>query len=169
MEDIVRISRPPAAELPVPSTPPTSNRTRGIIALVALAGLLCSGASSPAGCQESSIGPTRGQVVGASVGIGAVLAAVVLVSVGVHNSHHTLNGCVLSGPNGLELRTSDSKTYSLDGSAAAIKSGDHVKLHGSKVKKTKDHTGDQVFRVERLTKNYGPCSVSATNPASAGK
>jgi hypothetical protein len=87
----LRISRPVPPQSPDPNSPATSRR-KGVISLVALAGLLCSGASSPTGCTQpsgGSIGPSNGQVIGAAVGVGAVIAAVVLVSVGVHNSHHT--------------------------------------------------------------------------------
>src|ERR1035437_6573577 len=160
MEVSMQFSRPAAPNSQNPSTPFFSNRRRGISALVALGALLCSGASSPTGCQQSSgsIGPSTGEVVGAAVGVGAVIAAVVLI--GVNHSHHTLKGCVLSGPNGLELQTSEPKTYALDGDAATIKPGDRVKLHGSRVKKTKDQSGSQVFKVEKLSKDYGPCKVS---------
>jgi len=95
--------------------------------------------------------------------VGAVVAVVVLVA--VNHSHHTLNGCVVSGPNGLHLQTGDSKSYLLDGDAASIKPRDRVKIHGSKIKKTKDSTGDQVFKVEKLSKDYGPCMASPTSTA----
>ena len=124
--------------------------------------------SSPSGCGNSndnfSVGPSKGEVVGAAVGVGAVVAAVTIVA--VNHSHHTLNGCVFAGQNGLQLRTSDSKTYAIEGDAADIKAGDKVKLHGSRVKKTKDSSGDQVFKVEKLKKDYGPCHVT---PAEAAK
>ena len=153
----MQISPPAAHEPQKPVAQRTTNRHRGIAAFVALGALLCSGATSPNACQ-GSFGPTTGQVVGVAVGAGAVIAAVVLVE--VNHSHHTLKGCVLSGPNGLELQTSEPKTYALDGDAATIKPGDRVKLHGSRVKKTKDQSGSQVFKVEKLSKDYGPCKVS---------
>ena len=155
----MQISPSAAHEPQKPVAERATNRHRGIAAFVALGALLCSGASSPTACKSSgSIGPTTGEVIGAAVGVGAVIAAVVLVE--VNHSHHTLKGCVLSGPNGLELQTSDSKTYSLDGDAATIKPGDRVKIHGSRVKKTKGQSGSQVFKVEKLNKDYGPCKVS---------
>jgi|ERR1039457_3037497 hypothetical protein len=138
-----------------------ANRPLGVAAFAALAVLCCSGASSPTGCQSSGhIGPTTGEVVGAAVGIGAVIAVAIIVPVEISRSHHTIKGCVVTGSNGLQLQTSDAKTYSLEGDAASIKVGDMIKFHGSKVKKTKDSTGDQVFKVESLKKDYGPCSVT---------
>ena len=130
-----------------------------IIAFAALTALLCSGSTSPATCQSSgSIGPSEGEVVGAAVGVGAAIAVVTVVA--VDHSHHTLKGCVFTGPNGLRLQTSDSKVYAIEGDAASIKAGDKVKFHGSKVKKTKDSSGDQVFKVEKVSKDYGPCQVN---------
>jgi hypothetical protein len=74
-----------------------------------------------------------------------------------------VTGCVVSGPNGPELQTGD-KRYALEGDAASIKVGDRVKIHGSRVKKTRDQTGGQVYRVEKIKKDYGPCPVSDTAP-----
>jgi hypothetical protein len=42
-----------------------------------------------------------------------IVGAVVLVE--VDHSHHPLEGCVLSGERGLELRTDDQKSYALSG------------------------------------------------------
>ena len=146
------------------------NRKFGIAAFGCLAMLLCSGATAPTGCTSNSssdsIGPGKGEVIGGAVGIGAAIAVAVVVLVEVNHSHHSLSGCVLSGSSGLELQTSDSKSYALVGDAASIRVGDRVKLKGSKVKKTKDTTGDQIFRVAAINKDYGPCKVNATT---AGK
>lgn len=141
--------------------PPSIAKHRlGIAAFASLAVLFCSGSTAPAGCSAGSIGPSNGEVIGAAVGIGAVIAVAIIVPVEISHSHHTLTGCVFTGPNGLELRTSDTKTYALEGDAARIKVGDRVNLHGSKAKKTKDTTGDQVFRVQKLNRVYGSCPVS---------
>jgi hypothetical protein len=143
------------------------NRRFGIAAFGGLAVLLCSGAAAPAGCPGGGqIGPSEGEVVGAAVGIAAVITVGAVVLVEVNHSHHTLSGCVVTGPNGFELVTSESKRYQLEGDAASAKIGDRVKFHGSKVKKTRDSSGDQVFKVEKLNKDYGPCTVSPTRSAS---
>ena len=139
-----------------------ANRKFGIAAFASLSLLLCTGATAPAGCPGGGgqIGPSGGEVIGAAVGIGAAIAVTVVVLVEVDHSHHSLSGCVVSGSNGLELQTSDSKSYALAGDAASIRVGDRVKLHGSKVKKTKDTSGDQIFRVASMNKDYGPCKVN---------
>jgi hypothetical protein len=151
---------PDPSETAKPSS--IANRRLGIAAFAGLAVLLCSGSTAPAGCGGFSggIGPSSGEVAGVAVGIGAVIAVAIIVPVEISHSHHTLTGCVFTAPNGLELRTSDAKTYALEGDAASIKVGDRVKLHGSKAKKTKDTTGDQVFRVEKLNRDYGSCPLS---------
>jgi hypothetical protein len=91
------------------------------------------------------------------------------ITLAVQNHKHTLQGCAFSGPSGLELRTSDAKIYALEGSAATIKAGDRLKLHGSRLKKTKDSTGNQVFVVEKLSKDYGPCPADAATPATPSR
>jgi hypothetical protein len=127
-----------------------SHRQRvGVIAL--FAALACSGTTS---CTKTQVGLSVAAM--ATVVVGATVA----VTYAVQNSHHRLQGCVFSGPNGLELRTSDAKVFALEGYTANIKTGDRVKLHGSKLKKTKNSTGDQVFAVEKLSKDYGPCPAA---------
>ncbi len=138
----------------------------GISAFAVLTALLCSGSTSPTQC-KIDVGPSTGEVVGAAVGVGAVIAVAIIVPVEISHSHHTLNGCVVTGEKGLELRTSDAKIYSLEGDAQNIKVGDKIEIHGSKIKKTKDNTGPQVFKVEMLKKDFGPCPVTTAALASA--
>jgi hypothetical protein len=171
MEEDLKIFRRGSQDPCAPKALSGLNCRLGVAAFAGLAVLLCSGATAPTGCAPSSgdqIGPSKGEVVGAAVGAGAAIVVVVVVLVEVEHSHHSVNGCVLTGPNGLELETSDSKTYALGGDAASVRVGDRVKLHGSKVRKTKDSSGDQVFRVASISKDYGPCKVSATVASSSG-
>jgi hypothetical protein len=147
--------------------PPLSRRW-AITAFAAMASVLCTGASSPSGCGSGSssfgnIGPSGAEVAGAAVGIGAVIAVAIIVPVESSRSHHNISGCIVTGSSGLELKTSEAKTYSLEGDAASVKVGDKVRIHGSKIKKTKDATGPGVFRVEKLSRDYGPCPVAATS------
>jgi len=133
-----------------------ASRLQRISVFAASAVLVCSGATS---CSTTQIALSATAI--AAVGAGAAVG----ITLAVQNSNHTLQGCLLSGPGGLELRTSDSKIFALEGDAATIKIGDRVKLHGSKLKKAKDLAGDQVFVVEKLKKDYGPCRVDALAPA----
>jgi len=126
----------------------------------ALIPFFCCGASAPTGCQPQNVGPGNGTIVaGISVIAGVAVATVVLVE--VNHSHHRLKGCVTAGPNGIRLETlNDKKTYMLEGDVLDYKIGELVQLHGSKVKLTKDKGGEQVFRVDRLSKDFGPCDAS---------
>lgn len=157
----MKISQLPAEKTRSRKATTTVSRRSGVAALAALAVIFCSGATSPSGCNSSSdsIGPSGGQVAGAAIGIGAVVAVAIIVPIEINHSHHRLKGCVFNGPSGFELRTSNGKTYGLEGDPSSIKAGDMVQFHGSKVKKTKDSNGNEVFRVEKIKKEYGPCKV----------
>jgi hypothetical protein len=126
----------------------------------------CCQTGSP--CENTTIGPSTGEVVGIAVGAVAGTALVVGTVVAVNHDHHTLKGCVSAVPDGLQLtRDSDKKVFSLIGTAD-IKPGEKVKLHGTKQKKRKSIPGNQQFFVERVTKDLGQCqvSMSATTPGS---
>ena len=122
--------------------------------------LLC-GDTAPATCNTSNtrIGPSGAEVAAVGIAVVGVIVVGTVVLVHVHNSHHRLKGCVTMGPSGLQLKTDDNKTYALGGEMRDVKAGDTVKIHGNKMKKTKDMTGDQVFTVEKVNKDYGPCTV----------
>jgi hypothetical protein len=126
--------------------------------MVAVSLFLFCGQTAPATCNDAHIGPSTGEVVGAGVAVGAIVVGTVVL-VHVHDSH-IIKGCVFAGPNGVEIRTDNgTKTYTLAGDPN-VKVGDLVKLHGTKVKKVKDSTGDQTFTVEKLNKDYGPCKTT---------
>jgi hypothetical protein len=120
-------------------------------ALIVLASVACSGTNS---C-------TTQQVVLSSAGIAAAFVGTTVgITLTVENQHHTITGCVFSDDGGLKLRTSDSKIHTLEGNTA-LKTGDRVKFHGSKVKKAKGNdTGSDVFVVQELRKDYGPCPTA---------
>lgn len=148
-------------------------RTKKVVA-IALASLVCCVSVGSTGCTNGlndknfSFGPTRGQITAAAVGIGAAAAVTVVVIVEVHRSHHTVKGCVSSGPNGFQVQTQDDlKTYALAGDTANITVGDLVRFHGTKVKKVKGSAGDRTFTVEKISRDYGPCKVISGQPANA--
>ncbi len=146
----------PAAGLP--ASPSRTPRRRRIIAATAATAFVCSGLTS---CSNTQIG----------LSIAAIAAVVVGTTVGVtlavQHSHHTLQGCIYSGVNGLELRLPDANVYALTGQLADVKVGDKLKIHGAKVKKVKGGSaGGQVFVVEKVNRDYGPCAVPlTTSPA----
>jgi len=146
------------------------NRRVGIVCFAALGSLLLCGSTAPVACNEH-IGPSTGEVVGAGVGIVAAIVVGTVVLVDVHKSHHTIKGCVTSGPGGLEVRSDkDGKIYALTGVTANVKPGDVIQVHGSKEKNQRDADGNQDFMVEKMSRDYGPCKVqpaptaAATNP-----
>lgn len=144
-----------AADLPL--TPSRATRRQRILAVTASVALCCSTTS----CTKTQV--TLSVAAIAAVVVGTTVA----VTLAVQHSNHTLQGCISSGANGPELRLDDAKTYTLKGELGDIKVGDKLKVHGSKVKKVKgDSAGAQVFVVEKVNKNYGPCPTSAaTAPA----
>lgn len=144
------------------------NHRSGIIAFAALSSLLLSGATSTNGCNSGSfsVGPSKGEVAGAVIGAGAVIAVGTIVLVKVHNSHHTIQGCVTAGPNGVQvLNKSDHKLYTLSGLSNGVKVGDVIKVHGDKQKHAKNSTGDEKFVVQKINRDYGPCPDAPTAQA----
>jgi hypothetical protein len=96
--------------------------------------------------------------------IGIVATGAVLVVGAILVIHHyhsaSIQGCAISGPNGIALRNeNDQQLYELAGETAGVKSGDRVRVTG---KKQKAASGDPVFLVQKLSKNYGACEVAAS-------
>jgi len=136
---------------------------RNVVAAFVLAGILGSGSTSAYPQSGGRIGgPSGGQVAGAAVGVGAAIA--IVTAVAINHGHHSVTGCAFSGPGGMKLKAGDSKVYAVEGDASSIKAGDKVKVHGSRVKKTKD--ADQGFNVDRVSKDYGPCHVDVARSPS---
>jgi hypothetical protein len=135
------------------------NRKFGFIAMAALAPFFLCGATSPTGCQPEKQ-PSNAGIYATVAGVagGIVVGAVILVE--VNKSHHTVKGCVTAGPGGLVVRNeSDNENYALVGVTTNTKVGDRVRLHGAKDKKAKGSAGDRTFVVEKMTRDYGPCTV----------
>jgi len=151
-------------------------RTR-LVSLVAATTLLLSAVSVPANADELPVStpapaPSHktAEIVGIAILAGVVLGTVVLIEM---HSHHSLKGCVSSGPSGLQLQNvKDGKTYTLVGSIAQAQPGEILQLHGSKekVRKRKHHqdSGDDLtFVVKSVKKDYGPCPSNAVAPSLA--
>jgi hypothetical protein len=153
----MKVVQPVSDPSTAPEAPTRASRRQRITAVAAFVALVCSGATS---CSRTQVALSA-----AAIGV-VVVGAAVGVTYAVKHHNHTLQGCVFSDASGLKLRTSDAKVYTLKGDAASIKVGDSVTLHGSKVKKAKgDSTGDQVFEVQKLNKDYGACPVNVvTSP-----
>ena len=149
----MNIVQPGSAPAAPRTTPSRTRRRKGITALIIVAALLL-GSASPA--RADGFDFTGYKI---AIGFGIAAIAGIAVAIGVVHSHHTLSGCVSGGPNEFTLQTTDAKTYALQG-MTAIKVGDRLKFHGSRVKNAKSSTGSPVFKVESLKKDYGPCRVT---------
>jgi hypothetical protein len=147
----MKIAQPPSDPSATPETSSRASRCRRIATIAVFAALVCSGATS---CTRTQVGLSAAAI--ATV----LVVTTVAVTKAAESSHHALRGCAFSDANGLKLRTSDAKVYTIEGEVANVKVGDRLKLHGSKLKKAKGSTGDQVFVVEKLSKDYGPCPVT---------
>ncbi len=157
--------QPCTAELRAVTTRSAKRRPAAVPAFIVATFLFC-GVASPASAQSSTSGSLDFTKDVVAIGIGVAAIATVVVVVAVVHSHHTLTGCVAGGPSEFELQTSDAKTYALEG-MTTIKVGDRIKFHGTRVKNAKDSTGNPVFKVQSLKKDYGPCHKSATSSATA--
>ncbi|MGB6134708.1 MAG: hypothetical protein WCC14_15235 [Acidobacteriaceae bacterium] len=132
---------------------------RNIPAGFALCALLVAATVPATGQSGTPIGGvTKSDAVWIVVGIAAVGAGVGIgVFYALHHGH-SLNGCAMSGTNGLELQNrGDRQTYALIGEVAGIKPGDRVRVAGKKEKKSV--ADGQSFVVEKLIRDYGPCKA----------
>jgi hypothetical protein len=99
--------------------------------------------------------------------IAGTLTAAALVVLGIYfaqHHSHSLKGCGMDGPKGMELQTANGQNFALFGETTGIKAGDEVKVVGSRQKKVNGVTASQSFVVERLDKDYGACTVAAAHP-----
>jgi len=109
--------------------------------------------------QTFTIGPSKGEVVGASVGAGAVITAAIVIPVVIVHHHHNIKGCILTAANGLQLRQGDARTFTLSGATSSVKPGELVSLHGHKSNPRKGSTDTPAFTVDSVTKDYGACKT----------
>lgn len=112
------------------------------------------GISLPASAQslKLNIGPPKGEVIAAAVGVGAAITVTVLYFA-LRNP--AITGCVQSANGAFSLTTDkDHLSYTLVDEGAGIKAGERVKLKG---KKKKDKQGQLSFRVSKVKKDYGSC------------
>jgi outer membrane protein OmpA-like peptidoglycan-associated protein len=137
--------------------------------MVALGSYLLCGPTAPQGCQPAPQ-PSHAGADAAAIAIiaGVIIGTVVLVE--VHKSHHTIKGCVSTGPNGLQLENmKDRKTYMLLGATSKTHVGDIVQLRGDKERADKGQGpdgGETSFVVKKMKRDYGPCDY-APEPAAA--
>ena len=118
--------------------------------------VLCLALAIPSSSQSfGNIGPSKGEVIAAAIGVGAVIGVVVYVVYHETHKHPTITGCVGSGAGGKTLTAQKNKrVYALSGDLSAVKDGEEVAVKG---KKSKGAGGELLFRVERVSKDLGVC------------
>lgn len=123
--------------------------TRKIALVVVLLSVITWSASAQTGL--GNIGPSKGAIVGAAVGVAAVIGVVLYLT--LHKP--SITGCVRS-VDGINTVTdeNDKANYTVVDGAYQLKSGDRVKLQG---KKRKDKSGNRTFQVNKFKRDYGPC------------
>jgi len=96
-------------------------------------------------------GPSKPAVIGAIVGIAAVTVIVLYVT--LHKP--SITGCTVS-VNGINSVTDgkDKLNYVLSDQNLKLAPGERVKLRG---KKRKDKSGNLIFQVKKLKRDYGLC------------
>lgn len=106
------------------------------------------------------VGPSKGEVIAAIVGAAAVIGIVVYV---VIPKQKTIEGCVLSGEDGLRLTNSKGdRTYILRTNKIELQPGRRVALKG---KKAKGKSGAHEFGVRKLVKDEGACTEPSPTAA----
>jgi hypothetical protein len=100
---------------------------------------------------------------GPSILVGALLVAGVGTGVAIGITYavrhgHSVSGCTVASPGGLQLQTpGEGQIYDLAGETASLKAGERIRVSGRK--KKKDAGGTKVFLVQKLSKDYGLCTV----------
>jgi hypothetical protein len=109
--------------------------------------------SRPAAAEPNSIcGGCEAAIVGAAVGIGAAVGVGIYL---IHRSHTSLTGCVLETGNGLSVTAKDGNKYELVNAPSEVKAHERLSLRGHRIKAA----SGRAFRVDRVSRDYGVCSL----------
>ena len=84
--------------------------------------------------------------VGVAVGVGIYL---------IHRSHTSLTGCVQQTGNGFSVTAKDGNSYELVNAPSEVKAHERLSLRGHRIKAT----SGRAFRVDRVSRDYGVCSL----------
>lgn len=114
--------------------------------------------SNPPGFGDFQIGPSKGEVIGAAIGIAAAGAGIGFGIYYVARRGRSITGCAVSSSSALQLHDQgDQQTYDLVGQLAGIKPGQRVRVVGRKQKKVPD--APRQFLVEKVSRDFGACKV----------
>jgi len=100
---------------------------------------------------DSQIGPSKGAIIGALVGVAAVTSIILYAT--LHKS--SITGCTrIEGGTNILTDENDKAKYALISGDLQLSSGERLKLQG---KKRKDKSGNRTFQVKRVKHAFGPC------------
>jgi hypothetical protein len=94
----------------------------------------------------------KAAVIGTAVALGTGIGLAIYF---VHRSHTSLTGCVEQTEHGLSLTAKDGKNYALADAPSEVKAQRRLQLRGHKI----STNSGRVFRVDRLSRDYGACGV----------
>lgn len=99
--------------------------------------------------------PTNGELIGATIGVVAVIAVVTILVVHHARTKRTVTGCVSS--KGTEMTLTDEKdkhTYVLSGNSGGVTAGDRMMLRGKRIKAPGTAL---VWQTKEVVKDLGVC------------
>ncbi len=100
---------------------------------------------------DSQIGPSKGAIIGALVGVAAVTSIILYAT--LHKS--SITGCTrIEGGTNILTDENDKAKYALISGDLQLSSGERLKLQG---KKRKDKSGNRTFQVKKVKHAFGPC------------
>ena len=138
----------------------------GVLASPAWAQYRGPGGTSGGTANGGSSGGSYGSGAAVGVGIGAAAAGAGLIYWATHHKA-TIAGCVESGEEGQTIQNdADHQSYRLAPGSEPVETGQKVKLIG---KKYKDSSGQRIFQVAKVSKNYGSCSGESAANAAPGQ
>jgi hypothetical protein len=117
---------------------------------------LLAGLVSPASAESPGYGVgsiDKGLLVGAIVGVAAVVGAGIAITYVVLHNREVASGCVAESGGKKTLVREDKKVYSLVAIGPSLPVGERVKLKGHK----SGPSSAPAFQVERVLKDYGRC------------
>ena len=94
----------------------------------------------------------KAAVIGTAVALGTGIGLAIYF---VHRSHTSLTGCVEQTEHGLRLTAKDGKNYALTDAPSEVKAQRRLQLRGHKM----NTSSGRAFRVDRVSRDYGACSV----------
>ena len=125
------------------------------VLIIAFSFVLCVPAEMQGSTGSGQIGPSKGTIIGAIVGVVAAVAVVAIVAIH-YSKKQTITGCVKPAQNGFIVNDEKDKlVYTLSGDTAGVKPGERMTLQGKKIK---PNTGNPLgWEITKIRTDYGVC------------